>query len=124
MNLHPKPLAKASPSAPAVLVPFTTFGGGTALQHTLPSDLPFTLQIALVTHNDHGKVVLVFHTEDLLLKRCDLVEALTGCDRVDEQESFSCPHVLLSHGRVLFLTRGIKDIEQGNLIIDYTLLAV
>lgn len=125
MNLQPNPFAKASPSAPAVLVLFTTtFDGGTAIQRTLPGDLSFTLQIALVAHNDHGKVVLVFDAQDLLLKRCNFVEALTGCDRVDEQESFSCPHVLLSHGGVLFLTRSIEDIEQGDLIIDNALLAV
>lgn len=107
-----------------MLVLVEILGGETALQRTLLGDLSFSLQIALVAHDDHGKVVLVFHTQDLLLERCDFVEALTGCDRVNEQETFTCPHVLLSHGRVLFLTGGIENIEQGDLIVDDTLLAV
>lgn len=96
----------------------------TAFRRTLPGDLPFTLQIALVAHDDHGEVVLVLHPQNLLLKCCNFVKALARCDGVDEQKSFACAHVLLSHGRVLFLTGGIENIEQGNLIVDNTLLAV
>lgn len=93
-------------------------------QHTLPSNFSFTLQIALVSHNDHWEVVLVLDSQDLLLEGCDLFETLAGRDGVNEQETFACPHVLLSHGRVLFLAGGIENIEKRDLIVNDTLLSV
>ena len=86
--------------------------------------LAFALQIALVTHDNHGEVVLVLHPQDLLLESRDFLEALSRRDGVDEQEAFASAHVLLSHGRVLLLTGGIEDVEQGNLIVNDALLAV
>lgn len=59
-----------------------------------------------------------------MLERGDFLEALTGRDGVDEQESFAGTHVLLPHGGVLFLSGGIEDIEQGDLFVNDTLLAV
>lgn len=93
-------------------------------RHTLPGNFSFALQIALVSHNDHGEVVLVLDPQDLLLEGCDLFETLAGRDGVDEQEALACPHVLLSHGRVLFLAGGVEDIEQRDLVVNDTLLSV
>lgn len=94
------------------------------IKRTLSGNLTLTLQIALVTHNHHGKIVLVFDAEDLLLECCNLLEALAGCDGVHEQETLASPHVLLSHSRVFLLTGGIENIEQSHLIVNDTLLAV
>jgi hypothetical protein len=90
----------------------------------LPRNLALTLQIALVANHHHGKVVLVLHSQNLLLEGGDLVEALLGCDGVDKQETFASAHVLLPHSGVLLLTSGIENIEQSNLIVDHTLLTV
>jgi hypothetical protein len=60
----------------------------------------------------------------LLLEGCDLFETLAGRDGVNEQKTFACPHVLLSHGRILFLAGGIEDIEQRDLVVNDTLLSV
>jgi hypothetical protein len=59
-----------------------------------------------------------------LLESGDFLEALAGCDGVDEQEALACTHVLLAHGAVLFLAGGIEHIEQGDLIVNNALLAV
>lgn len=95
-----------------------------AMQHTLPGNLSLALQIALVAYNDHGEVVLVLDPQDLLLEGCDLFKALAGRDGVNEQEPFACPHVLLSHGGVLFLAGGVEHIEQRDLVVNDTLLSV
>ena len=94
------------------------------LRLTLSGHFPLAFEIALVAHHDHGERVLVLHSQDLLLECCDLLEALSGCDRVDQEESFACSHVLLAHRRVLFLAGGIEDIEEGDLVIDHALLTV
>lgn len=94
------------------------------MRHTLPGDFSFALQIALVAHDDHGEVVLVLDSQNLLLEGCDLFETLTGRDGVNEQKPFACSHVLLSHGRVLFLAGGIEDIKQRDLVVNDTLLSV
>lgn len=82
------------------------------------------LKIALVADDDHGEVVLVLDSQDLLLECGDFLEALAGGDGVDKQETLACAHVLLSHGAVLFLASGIENIEKSDLIVDDTLLAV
>jgi hypothetical protein len=90
----------------------------------LPRNLTLALKIALVTDNDHREVVLVFDAQDLLLEGGDFLEALAGCDVVDQKETLSCPHVLLAHGTVLLLTSGIENVEKSDLIVDVTLLAI
>jgi hypothetical protein len=77
----------------------------------LPGDLTLALEIALVADNDHGEVVLVLDSQNLLLEGGDFLEALAGCDGVDEEETLSGPHVLLAHGAVLLLASGVEDIE-------------
>lgn len=91
---------------------------------TLSCDLALALQIALVANDNHGEVVLVLHTQDLLLECRDLLEALSAGDGVDQKETLASAHVLLTHGRVLLLTGSIENVEKGDLIIDNTLLTV
>jgi hypothetical protein len=86
--------------------------------------LPLAIEIALVAHDDHGEVVLVLYSQDLLLESHNLLEALPVGYRVNEQEALSCAHVLFAHGRVLLLSRCIEHIEQSDLVVDDTLLAV
>ena len=126
MNLQPKFRARVWPSE-------QTRGlakGGTILRRerlvarTLCRHLPLAIEIALVTDDNHGEVVLVLDPEDLLLECHDLLEALPVGYRVDEQEALSCAHVLLAHGRVLLLSSCVEHIEQRNLIVNDALLAV
>lgn len=44
---------------------------------TLSGDLSLALQIALVSNDDHGEVVLVLDSQDLLLESGDFLEALS-----------------------------------------------
>jgi hypothetical protein len=91
---------------------------------TLTGDLALALQIALVSDDDHGEVVLILHAQDLLLEGGDFLEALSGCDGVDQQEALARAHVLLSHRRVFLLAGCVENIEKGDLIVNDTLLAV
>ena len=91
---------------------------------TLCRHLPLAVEIALVSNNDHGEVVLVLHTQDLLLECHDLLEALPVGYRVDQQKALAGPHVLFAHGSVLLLASCVKNIEQSDLVIDDTLLTV
>lgn len=77
---------------------------------TFCAHLPLRLQITLVAHDDYGEVVLVLDPQYLLLECDNLFEALPRRDAVDEQKAFACSHVLLAHGRILFLTSGIEYI--------------
>jgi hypothetical protein len=90
----------------------------------LHGDLAVVFQITLVTHNDDGEVVLVLNTENLLVEGGDLVKAVPGGDGVDAEETLSGPHVLLSHGGVLLLSGGVEHIQQGDLLVNDTLLPV
>lgn len=92
--------------------------------YTLLRNLPLTLQIALVTHHNNRKIVLILNPQNLLLEGHDFLETLTAGDAVDQEESFTRSHVLLSHRRVFFLTSGIEDIEQRYFFIDHALFAV
>lgn len=91
---------------------------------TLLGDYALLLQITLVGNHNDGEVVLVLDAEDLLLEGHDLFEGLTRCYRVDEQEALAGAHVLFPHCRVLLLTCCVQDIQQSDLIVDHTLLAV
>lgn len=87
------------------------------------------------------------------MEGADLVKGIPRSDRVHQEEAFACSHVLLAHGsvgrgarcamsecvaprealtparrggdsRVLFLTRGIQNIEQCDLFVNHALLPV
>ena len=73
-----------------------SIGGG----RTVHSHLPLVLQIALVRDNDDGERVLVFHAEDLLVERADFLKRVARCDGVDQEETLSRAHVLLTHRTV------------------------
>lgn len=90
----------------------------------MSENFALALEITLVADNNHGEIVLVLDSEDLLLECGDFLEALAGSDGVDEQEALACAHILLSHGAVLFLASGIEDIEEGDFIVNDALLAV
>lgn len=94
------------------------------MQRTLLGDNAVGLQIALVSDNNDGEVVLVLDAQDLLLVRHDFLKGLARGDRVDQKEAFSRAHVLLSHGRVFLLASRVQNVQQGDFIIDHALLAV
>jgi len=87
-------------------------------------DLALGLEIALVAEDDDGDGVGVLHAEDLVAEARHFVKAGAGGDTVHAQEALARPHVLISHRRVLFLPRGIEDVEQAGLFVDNHLLAV
>ena len=91
---------------------------------TFCGHLSLRLEIALVTHNDHWKVVFVLDAQYLLLECDDLFERLPRGYGVDEQEAFARSHVLLSHCRVFLLPGGIEHVEECDFVIDNALLAV
>ena len=91
---------------------------------TLLGDHALLLQIALVADDDDGEIVLVLDAQDLLLEGHDFFEGLARRYGVDEQEALAGPHVLFPHCRVLLLACCIQDVQQGDLIVDDTLLAV
>lgn len=81
------------------------------MQHTLLRHLALLFQITLVADQDDGEVVLVLDSQYLLLEGEDFLKGLFGSDGVDEQETLSGSHVLLSHGGVFFLAGGIEDVQ-------------
>ena len=126
MNLQPKFRARVWPSENGAGQQGACGrrGVGERAAHTLCGDLPLAVEIALVADDNHGEVVLVLDPQDLLLECHDFLEALAVGYRVNEQEALSCAHVLLAHGRVLLLSGRIEHVEQRNLVVNDTLLAV
>ena len=119
MKLHPKDRASASPSNPQKISNqhsgFSNTEGNKLTQirdceRTLLGNLSLPLQIALVANHNDGEVILVLDSQNLLLEGHDLLEALTACDTVDQEETLTRSHILLAHGGVLFLAGGIEDI--------------
>lgn len=101
MNRHPKcfassrPSVQRLPSAKQDKVPPALPSRTSAL--TMTSYLSLIFQIALVCHDDNGKVVFVFDPQDLLMKSENLVEAVSRGDAIHQQKSLSSSHVLLPH---------------------------
>lgn len=58
------------------------------------------------------------------MEGADFLERIAGGDRVNEEEAFTSAHVLLAHSSVFLLTSGVEDVEQCDLFVDDTLLAV
>jgi hypothetical protein len=92
--------------------------------HTLLRNLSLVLQIALIAYHNDWEIILILNPQNLLLERQDFLETLSARDAVHQQEALARSHILLSHRRIFFLARGIKDIEQCNLFVDHALLAV
>jgi len=93
-------------------------------QHTLLTDGTFHFQVALVSHNNHREVILILHSQNLLLECGNLAETRSAGDGVHQQEALTGAHVLLPHCRVLFLAGGIQHIEKCDFIVNHALLAV
>jgi hypothetical protein len=91
---------------------------------TLLGDDTLLLQITLVSDNNDGEVVLVLDAQNLLLEGHDFFKGLTRCDGVDEQEALAGAHVLFPHCRILLLACRVENIQESDLIVDNTLLAV
>ena len=72
------------------------------------SNLPVG-QICLVCHKNHGKFISVFDPQYLFVKFENFVEWGFVGDGVDEEEPFTGPHVLFTHGREFFLTSCVQD---------------
>ena len=63
----------------------------------MSGNLALVLEIALVGDKDDGEEILVLDSEDLLVKCRDFLKRVAGCDRVHQQETLTCAHVLLTH---------------------------
>jgi len=88
------------------------------------ANLAFVLQITFISNDDHREGVSVLHAENLLVEGADLLEGVSRSDGIDEKEALARAHVLLTHGTVFLLASGIQDVEEGNLLVNDTLLAV
>jgi hypothetical protein len=122
-NLQPNDRARFSPSV-AYLCKQLSHDACWFVVLTLSGHLTLAFQVALVANHYHREVVLVLDSQNLLLERCDFVEALLGSDRVDQEEALAGAHVLLSHSRVLFLAGSVENVEESDLIVNDALLAV
>jgi len=88
------------------------------------ADHAVVLEVALVTAEDHGDLVGVLHTENLLAKVSEVVEGGLGGDGVDEDETLAVLHVKITHGGELLGTGGIEDLEHALLSVNLNLLPV
>ena len=66
-------------------------------RRTLGRNFSLSVQITLVSNDDHGEVVLVLDAQYLLLEGLDFFEGLLRGDGVDEEETLASAHVLFSH---------------------------
>ena len=87
-------------------------------------DLTLRLQIALVSADHDGDGIGVLDTENLFAERGDLLKRRARRDGIHTQEPFACPHVLVTHGRVLLLPSSVEDVEEARLLVDNHLLPV
>lgn len=75
----------------------------------LQGHLLLVLQVALVTHHQHGELVAILDAQYLALELGDLIEAGMIVEREDEQESLAGAHVLLPHGTELLLASRVQN---------------
>ena len=73
------------------------------------ADHPFILQVTFVTNKNHGNLLRVFDTQDLLSEILKIVEGGLGSDAVDQDEALTILHVQISHGCELFLEQNILN---------------
>lgn len=69
-----------------------------ASRRTIHAHLTLILQITLVGDNDDRELIHILNSENLLVEGTDLLERVPRSDGIDEQETFTRPHVLLAHG--------------------------
>lgn len=67
------------------------------------------VQVGLVAHHQHRKLIAVLDPENLFLEFGHLLEAGVIRQREHQQESFATPHVLLPHRTELLLTGSVQD---------------
>lgn len=53
-----------------------------------------------------------------ILKRLGII------DGKHTEEALSCPHILISHGAVLLLTRSVQDVQQAGLSVNHHLFSI
>jgi len=82
------------------------------------------IQIALVAHENHGDIIGILHTENLLAHVRKVVESTKSDDGVHENEALTVLHVKITHGSELLGTGSIKDLQHALLAIDIDLLPV
>ena len=90
----------------------------------LLADHAVVLQVALVATEDHGDLVGVLHTENLLAEVGEVVEGGLGGNGVDENEALAVLHVQITHGSELLGTSGIENLEHALLTVDLNLFSV
>lgn len=54
----------------------------------------------------------------------NVLERLGVIDGEDTEETLPCPHVLIPHGAVLFLTCSVQDVQQAGLPVNHDLFPV
>ena len=86
--------------------------------------MSFMFEITLVCYDNHGIIISILYSQDLLLKGGNFLKGRTRCYAIDKEETFAGTHVLFAHGRIFFLTSCIEDVEEGDFIVDDTLLAI
>lgn len=67
-------------------------------------------EVAFVANENNGDVVAIFDATNLLATVGHFSKGLGVVDGEDEQKTFSGPHVLVSHGAVLFLSRCVQNV--------------
>lgn len=69
----------------------------------LGGDDTLVSQIALVSDQDHGDLIGILDTQDLVAQLREVVEGRLGDDTVDESEALAVLHVQVTHGGKLLL---------------------
>lgn len=108
---------------------------------TVHTDLTLEFQIAFVGSDNDRESVLVFDSENLLMKGIDFFEGITRSDGINEQESLAGAHVLLTHSPsqkkcicivdgggknapIFLLPCSVEDVEESDFFINNALLAI
>ena len=97
------------------------FGEGSAF---LGGDLAELLHVGLVAHEDEGDGLCVLDAQDVIVQFLDLPEGGLSAYRVDTEESFAGPHVLITDGAKVFLSCCIKYVEHMLIFVHSELLSV
>lgn len=94
------------------------------VQSLLLAHHAFVLQVALVSHQNHGHIVGVLNSQNLLPQVHEVIEGRLGGDGIDENEALAILHVQVAHGRELLGAGGVQNFEHTLLAIHLHLLAI